>query len=72
MPKVKFNVNLGSRDATALGLEWQECKAGSVQDVTQAQVDGLAKVGEFVVTVMPERHAPSPIPAPEKEQPKGK
>lgn len=39
--RVKFVVNLGSRDAESLELDYRQCHAGAVVDVTREVADKL-------------------------------
>lgn len=48
--KVKFNANLGSRNAAALGLKHEDCTVGSVCDVSAEQLVGLKRFGDGVAT----------------------
>lgn len=41
---VRFAVNVGSRDASYLGLDPQACKEGSVVDIPEGKVDEIKAV----------------------------
>lgn len=41
MPKVKFNVNLGSRDAEPLGLDYTKCLVGKELNVSNEVAEKL-------------------------------
>lgn len=43
--KVKMRVNLGSVDAKALRLEFKDCTAGKVVDVSEAIAEQMVKRG---------------------------
>lgn len=43
--KVKFRVNLGSRDAGPLGLYFEKCRTGETVDVGDDAADWLIKRG---------------------------
>lgn len=48
--KVKFNVNLGSRDAVGLDLAFADCTAGTVHEVSAETYEALKKIGPAVVS----------------------
>jgi hypothetical protein len=64
--KVRFNVNLGSRDASALGLDHKECTIGAVQDVSEDVLAILKRVGEGVVSEVRTKDEPKTEAPPKK------
>lgn len=43
--KVRFRVNLGSMDATALSLDWTKCRSGEELDVNKETGELLCSKG---------------------------
>lgn len=58
--QVRFGINLGSRDAQKLGLDYTKCTKGSVHNFSDAEIKAIRdRVGEFSVVAADKRSEPS-------------
>lgn len=72
MPKVQFKTNIGSRDASALGLDFSECTIDSVMDVDNDTFASIKKLcGEGSVGIFEAKESPK-APETKKTEPADK